>query len=90
VVVGPEPSVERALKTIEGEPRIDAAVVDVNLCGVMAYPVADLLLARKIPFVFTSGYEDDILQKRYPQVKNCLKPYLFPKMEEALTSAILS
>jgi CheY-like chemotaxis protein len=90
VVVGPAPSVERAVKAIEDEPHIDAAVVDVNLGGVMAYPVADLLLARKIPFVFTSGYEDDILRKRYPQVKNCLKPYLFPKMEEALTGAIVS
>lgn len=90
VVVGPAPSVERAVKTIEGEPGIDAAVVDVNLGGVMAFPVADLLAARKIPFVFTSGYEDEILRQRYPQVKNCLKPYLFPKMEEALTGAILS
>ena len=89
-VVGPVSSVERALKTIEADRDIDAAVVDVNLGGVMAYPVADLLLARKIPFVFTSGYEDDILRQRYPHVKNCLKPYLFPKMAEALTGAILS
>ena len=52
---GPVPSVEGAIEKIEAEPRLDAAVVDVNLGGVMAYDVADLLVARKIPFVFSSG-----------------------------------
>jgi CheY-like chemotaxis protein len=88
VVIGPVPSVEKAIEMIESEPDIDATVVDFNLGGVMAYAVADSLLARNIPFVFTSGYEDDVLRARYPQVRNCHKPYLFPKMEEALTSAI--
>ncbi len=31
VVVGPAPSVEKAIKQIESEPHIDAAVLDVNL-----------------------------------------------------------
>lgn len=89
IVVGPVPSVERAIKAIESEPEIDAAILDINLGGVMAYPIADALLARNIPFVFTSGYEDDVLRTRYPQVRNCLKPYLFPEMEKALANALL-
>jgi CheY-like chemotaxis protein len=89
VVLGPVPSVDKAIRKIESEPNIDAAVVDFNLGGVLAYAVADMLLARKIPFVFTSGYEDDMLRARYPQIKNCLKPYLFLNMEQALTTAIL-
>ena len=64
------------------------AVLDVNLGGVLAYPVADLLIARNIPFVFTSGYEDNLLRDRYSQVKNCAKPYLFTAMEEALVEAM--
>ncbi len=88
VVVGPVPSVDKAIKTIELDPHIDAAVVDVNLGGVLAYPVADMLIARKIPFVFTSGYEDNVLRNRYAQVKNCPKPYLFRAMEEALVEAM--
>jgi CheY-like chemotaxis protein len=88
VVVGPVPSVEKAIKTIELDPHIDAAIVDVNLGGVLAYPVADMLIARKIPFVFTSGYEDNVLRNRYAQVKNCPKPYLFRAMEEALVEAM--
>ena len=38
IVVGPVPSVEKAIKKIESEPHIDAAVLDVNLGGVLAYP----------------------------------------------------
>jgi CheY-like chemotaxis protein len=89
IVVGPVPSVERAIKAIESDSKIDAAILDINLGGVRAYPIADTLLARNIPFVFTSGYEDDVLRTRYPQVRNCLKPYLFPEIEKALANALL-
>jgi CheY-like chemotaxis protein len=87
-VVGPVPSVEAALEAIEGESSIDAAIVDVNLGGVMAYAVADRLLARDIPFVFTSGYGTDGLRKRYPQIGNCQKPYLIRHIEDALARAM--
>jgi CheY-like chemotaxis protein len=88
VVVGPVPSVEKAIKTIAADPNIDAAILDINLGGVMAYPVAETLIDRNIPFVFTSGYEDDMLRGRFPNIRNCHKPYLFPDMEEALTAAL--
>jgi CheY-like chemotaxis protein len=88
IVVGPAPSVDKALQTIDSEPHIDAAVLDVNLGGALAYPVADMLVARKIPFVFTSGYEDATLRSRYSGVKNCPKPYLFQAIEEALVEAM--
>jgi CheY-like chemotaxis protein len=88
VVVGPAPSVEKALKAIESEPEIDAAILDINLGGRTAYPVADQLCARKIPFLFASGYDDDVFRDRYPGVRNCAKPYLLPDVERALASAI--
>jgi CheY-like chemotaxis protein len=88
IVVGPVRSIEKAIETIESDPNIDAAILDINLGGVMAYPVADVLLARHIPFVFTSGYEDDVLRSRYPNTNSCQKPYLFPRMEEALARAL--
>ncbi len=86
--MGPVPSVDKAIKTIDSESHIDAAVLDVNLGGALAYPVADKLIARKIPFVFTSGYEDNVLRDRYAHVKNCPKPYLFRAIEEALVEAM--
>ena len=77
VVLGPVPSVEKAIKKIESEPHIDAAVLDVNLGGALSYGVADKLIARKIPFVFTSGYEDNVLRSRYSGVKNAPNPICF-------------
>jgi CheY-like chemotaxis protein len=88
VVLGPVTSVDKAIKAIDAGPHIDAVVLDVNLGGVLSYPVADMLVARKIPFVFTSGYEDNILRTRYSQVKTCPKPYLFRAIEEALLEAM--
>ena len=37
-------------------PPLDGAVLDVNLRGEPATPVADALAARGVPFVFVSGY----------------------------------
>jgi CheY-like chemotaxis protein len=88
IVLGPASSVDKAIKTIDSEAHIDAAVLDVNLGEALSYAVADRLIARKIPFVFTSGYEDKRLRNRYAEVKNCPKPYLFRAIEEALVEAM--
>ena len=74
VVIGPEPSVARAISRIASEPRIDAAVLDMNLDGEEVSAVADELLARGIPFIFASGYGDDAVATRFPGVATCSKP----------------
>ncbi|MGI4954233.1 MAG: response regulator, partial [Janthinobacterium lividum] len=35
---------------------VDLALLDVNLAGRLSYPVAELLLARGVPVVFSTGY----------------------------------
>ena len=86
VVLGPVPSVAKALALIAAELRIDAAVVDVNLGGEMSFPVADALLARSVSFVFATGYTDGNLCARYPQIPRCDKPFDFPTLERMLAS----
>jgi CheY-like chemotaxis protein len=49
-VVGPVPTVEKALKAVASADRIDFAVLDINLRGQMVYPVADALKERGVPF----------------------------------------
>jgi CheY-like chemotaxis protein len=72
-VVGPASTVTAALDAVE-HTELDGAIVDVNLRGEMAYPVADALAARGIPFVFTTGYDAHVVPARFASVKRCEKP----------------
>src|SRR5690606_40064815 len=53
-VVGPAYELEEALALLDRP--IDAAVLDANLNGRSVSPVAEALAARKVPFVFATGY----------------------------------
>lgn len=74
VVLGPEPSVERALARIAREERIDVAILDVDLGGEKVFPVADALASRSVPFLFVTGYGDMVIHSRYPHVLKFDKP----------------
>jgi len=54
-VIGPAPTVTDALEVI-ARIDLDGAIVDLNLRGKAAFPVADALADRHIPFVFATGY----------------------------------
>ena len=83
-VLGPVPSVERALDLIAATPEIDGAVLDVNLRDVLVYPVADALQARGVPFVFATGYEKIMIPARYAGVQHCEKPFEAAQIAQAL------
>jgi CheY-like chemotaxis protein len=72
-VVGPASSVNAALEALQ-RAELDGAILDVNLRGEMAYPVADALAARGIPFVFTTGYDARMVPARFADVRRCEKP----------------
>jgi len=59
-ILGPAPSVSRALALLEHE-HPNVAVLDLNLGGERCTPVADALLARGIPFVLATGYSEIVL-----------------------------
>ncbi|CCD93104.1 putative response regulator receiver (CheY-like protein) [Bradyrhizobium sp. ORS 375] len=73
-VLGPVGTVTDALVLAAREGAIDGAVLDVNLRGEMAFPVADLLIERGIPFVFTTGYDESIIPDRFSNILRCEKP----------------
>jgi DNA-binding LytR/AlgR family response regulator len=74
-VAGPAGSVEEALTLLENNgDRLDGAVLDINLGRERVYPVAELLRARGIPFVFTTGYDDISVSNLYADVPRCQKP----------------
>lgn len=73
-VLGPVGTVADALALAKRERRIDGAVLDVNLRGEMAFPVADLLVEGGVPFVFTTGYDESIIPERFSTILRCEKP----------------
>jgi CheY-like chemotaxis protein len=73
VVIGPVGTVRDALRLAENE-DIDAAVLDIDLHGELVYAVAERLQDRGVPFVFTTGFEGDILPRRFARATRHQKP----------------
>ena len=74
LVMGPVASVADALELLRSGPAPYVAILDINLGGEMAYPVADALRARDIPFIFATGYEAQAIPKAYKDVPRAEKP----------------
>ena len=72
-VVGPFAKASDALAAAKSD-NIDAAVLDVNLGGESVYPVADVLAARGVPFVFTTGYGAESIDRRFARTPILQKP----------------
>ena len=73
-VSGPVPTLDWALTLLAVETYLNGAVVDLNLRGQMAYPLADVLERCGVPFVFSTGYGAEHIPKRYAHVPRCYKP----------------
>lgn len=88
VVLGPVANVESALVLLANDLPPDGAVLDVNLGGEPAYALADALIQRGVPFVFTPGYDRCALPERFSQVPTCEKPLDLRSVTTALRKAI--
>jgi CheY-like chemotaxis protein len=72
-VVGPFSRCSDAIAAIEAD-EIDAAILDVNLDGEMVYPLAEMLTARDVPFIFVTGYGAESIDGRFSHVPVIQKP----------------
>jgi DNA-binding response OmpR family regulator len=77
----------KALELIESA-SCDAAIVDANLAGVSASPVALALAARGLPFIVLSGYSPEQLQGAFPAALFMKKPCRPAKIIQALKSIV--
>jgi CheY-like chemotaxis protein len=84
-VVGPASRVREALVLAE-ESELDAALLDVNLDGQAAYPVADRLAARQIPFVFLTGYGAQALPPSHAARPVLQKPFRVSELARTLAA----
>ena len=73
-VIGPFKKFQTALDAAHSA-EIDIALLDVSLEGIMVFPVAEALSARRIPFLLLSGYGSEAVPADRPEWRFCSKPF---------------
>jgi CheY-like chemotaxis protein len=87
VPLGPIATVERAIKFVQVTNDIDAALLNVMLHRREAFPVAEQLRRRGIPFVFVTG-NDEAVKARFPGTPVHPKPADMTKIVLTLASVV--
>jgi DNA-binding response OmpR family regulator len=90
IVVGPAPSIPAAERLLADEAAIDFAVLDINLAGTSAYPIADRLVRSRIPFAFVSGFERSTVPPRFAGIAVLEKPLNFRLLCDAISAGVRS
>jgi len=85
--VGPAPTLAFARELIENA-TFDAAIMDVHIRGERVFGLCDLLEARAIPFLLTSGYADWQVPPEWQSRPRLQKPYTFERLGEALRKVV--
>ncbi|MDF1587531.1 response regulator [Rhodospirillales bacterium YIM 152171] len=66
----------------------DLAILDVNLDGKPSYPVADLLKAQGVPFLFATGYGREGLDPGHATAPALQKPFAQADLEAAVARVL--
>jgi CheY-like chemotaxis protein len=85
-VVGPVGGLAEALALV-ATATIDCAILDINLRGEMVFPVADVLAARGVPYVFATGYQQDGIPERFNHAPTLSKPVDIRALRSLLAAA---
>ncbi len=83
-VLGPCATEDAARNELE-EQRPDAAVVDVNLGSGPSFKLAETLKAQGIPFVFTTGYDPEVIPAEFDRVERLQKPVQLRQLVSAVS-----
>jgi CheY-like chemotaxis protein len=87
IILGPAGTSAQA-RTLLASGACDAAVLDISLEGEDSFSIADDLAAQNTPFVFATGFGDEILPKRFAHVARVEKPYTSEDLASALAQLL--
>ncbi len=89
-VIGPVSRVGAAVELAQRE-RLDGALLDVNLAGENAGPIAAALRTRGIPFIFLTGYGDaGALPSAFRDAPHMAKPFRERDLREAMVARFVA
>jgi CheY-like chemotaxis protein len=85
--VGPVGRLESAMQMAR-ERALDGAILDINLNGQRCFPICAILAARRIPFIFLTGYSAATLPIEYRGVPMVIKPFEPNEMKDVLAQML--
>ncbi len=83
-VIGLAARVGAAREMVERN-KPDCVILDVNVGGEMVYPVAEMLEARGVPFVFVTGYSGKTVVPRFQTRPTLQKPFECDQLRTVLS-----
>ena len=86
-VLGPCPNEEAARDELANE-RFDVAVIDINLGAGPSFKLAETLKDRGIPFVFTTGYDPEVIPAEFAGVERLQKPVQLRQIVAAVSKLV--
>jgi two-component SAPR family response regulator len=83
LVAGPAHSLKDG-KRLAIDAPIDGALIDVNLGrGTLSSPIADILIDRRVPFLFVTGY-NEVPEDRFHHISLLPKPFTMERLRLAV------
>jgi CheY-like chemotaxis protein len=83
-IVGPAGSIASAFELLGRQPQLDIALLDIEVEGSFVFDIADELMKRDVPIVFTTGYERSEIPSRFHAARHCEKPVGIAAIARAL------
>ena len=87
-VIGPAGTINAALELLERRPQLDIALLDIEVEGAFVFDVADELVKREVPIIFTTGYERSEIPVRFRTARHCEKPVGIAAIARALSDEL--
>jgi DNA-binding response OmpR family regulator len=78
-------NIPEALQIIDGNDGIDGAILDMNLRGESARPIAEALRAKQVPFCFMTGYGAGVATS-HPDAPVISKPFDMSALRDAIAA----
>ena len=87
-IVGPAGTIANALELLSRRPQLDIALLDIEVEGAFVFDIADELVKRAVPIVFTTGYERHEIPARFHAARHCEKPVGIAAIAHALSDEL--